>query len=154
MTAFLISLLLLTACGQSAPETAADNCLMNEEKERLKTEMNLDRRIRIFEAGSRRCESSVVNFIVRGEFQYCPGALRAWRSLLEQSLQDIQSRPGRKDKSRALIRFEIQIRRAIAAVRDSRVRVPVELLQEIDDWLGRAEEIRKDLVKILFPGSA
>jgi hypothetical protein len=153
MTVCLISLLFLAAYGQSAPVAAADNCLMNEEKERLKTETNLDRRIRIFEAGSRRCESSVVNFITRGEFQYCPGTLQAWRGLLEQSLQDIHSRPGRKDKSRALIRYEIHLRRAIAAVRDARVKAPLELLQGIDEWIDRAEEIRKDMVKILFPAS-
>lgn len=132
----------------SAPSAS---CLMDQEKERLARETNLDRRIRIYEAASHRCSESLMGYITRGEHQHCAGMLQAWRTLLDQALEDIMARPGRKDRSRALLRFEIELRRAIDAVRDARFNLPPEQLEKADAQLERADEVRKQLVKILFP---
>lgn len=84
------------------------------------------------------------------EFDKLAVALNAWSELLSLSARDIEKAVDRKKKSRALIRYEIHLRGAAGEVRDLKYRLPEEHQDLIDTWVNRAEEVRKQLVEILF----
>jgi hypothetical protein len=142
-----IALFLQTAVGVS---NQSGSCLLPDEDNRLKTEIKLDNRIKIYQNASTRCQSA---------FQYAAAAsnpgpvsriLDGWMQVLEMSLQDIEKNSDRRKKSKALIKYEIHLRKALAAMQDSKMKFSYEDMQQIDSWTGKADTIRKKFVDILF----
>ncbi len=152
----LVSCSLLWVCNllaQSAgltPAQAAD-CLTAPEKARLEKEVKLDRRVKIYDEVCERFENGLILLIQQQDLKAVPDHLKCWIDVLDRSLKDIQNSPGRKDKSKALIRYEIDLRKAINTVQESRARADVDTLDAFDTWLANAEGIRQKMVALLFP---
>ena len=84
------------------------------------------------------------------EFEVVDDGLNAWIKVLSASLEDIEMNVNRKKMSRALIRYEIQLRKAFGDLQDLKYKTPVEEQEKIEKWLGRAEGIRDSFLSILF----
>ncbi len=148
-----LTLLVWTAIVAQSPTPGAPQdtgCLLPAEKLRLQTETKLDNRIKMYEAASTRCESIVQYALSTPTPPSITPTLNGWMQLLEASLKDIEQSADRKNKSKALIRYEIQLRKAISELQDFKMKGSYEQLQEIDAWTEKAENIRKKFVDILF----
>ncbi len=140
---------------QAAVPAAGDqlDCLTRMDRDKLARESKLDNRIRIYDEASSRCEKMIAGMIQQEAFQSTPEKLKLWSALLDSALQDIESSPGRKDKSKALIRFEIHLRRSISAMQELKLKALVEQQDAFEGWINGSELVRKKLVGFLFPGS-
>jgi len=76
--------------------------------------------------------------------------LKAWPDLMAEASRDIDRNIGRKKKSKNLIHFEIQLRRALLDLRNLKFQVPHEYQDEFESVLDRVDGVRKKLVEILF----
>ena len=138
----------LQATGVSAfPE----GVLSPDEKIRLEKESKIENRIKVYEKASTRIYSTIQAAISKNQFQSVPGDLELWTALLDASLKDIEANLKSKKKSRALIKYEIQVRKAMVAIQDSKIRAPIEQQDVFDSCLARAAAVHKRLVEILFP---
>ena len=107
-------------------------------------------RIKIYLSASRRMQQSVHAAVRGGDFSNVPDALKSWVSLLSGSLQDIEANLKVKTKSKPLIRYEIQVRKALTEFKTYKTKAPVEQQDEFDEQLAGAEKIRKRFVEIIF----
>ncbi len=128
-----------------------DNCLLPAERERLQREPKLDNRIKIYDEANRRCEAELTKLVQSGETQPVSNHLKRWISLLESSRKDIEETKTRKDKSKALIRYEIHLRKSISTVQEAKLKSQVEQLEDFESWLTRAEKVHSAFVAALFP---
>jgi hypothetical protein len=143
-------LLLLVQSTQSGPVQITVG-LADTEKARLLREPKLDNRIKIYDAVNTRFDAALIGMLQRQELDSGPSLLKSWGDLLDQASVDIDSSPGRKEKSKALIRYEIHLRKSISAVQEAKIKATVEQSDAFESWLERAERIRKKYVAILFP---
>jgi hypothetical protein len=141
-----------TAWQSSASlQTDSQGCLLPGEVERLAREVKLDARIKIYDEGNTRCEAMLVGYLQKGEFQRIPAHLNSWITFLEGSMKDIGESSSRKEKSKALIRFEIHLRKSIGTVQEAKLRAQVEQLEDFESWLTRAGKVHNSFVGMLFP---
>src|SRR5512140_3474466 len=132
--------ILLILVPQAAEEGARpSDCLLPAELRKLETEPRLDSRVKIYETASDRCLASARQALALPNPPPVSSILNGWMQLLERSLGDIEKHSDRKKKSKALIRFEIQLRKSIAELKDSRMKVNYEEMQEIDSWTDKAD---------------
>ena len=146
------ALILGLAAQAGGPSSESDSGLTAAEKEQLQKEQKIDSRIKIYETASTRLFKALEANVLKEDFQSVPACLKTWTSLLDLAVEDINANASRKKKSKALIRYEIQLRKALADVQGFKIRAPVDEQDEFDAFLNRAEEIRKKFVDILFPG--
>ncbi len=137
--------------GAAPSPTTGIQCHMEIEISRPEKEARLDRRIKIYDEASERYKNTLIRLVQMQELPSVPAQLKSWSEMLNASLKDIEASPGRKDKSKALLRYEIHLRRAISAVQESKIKANVEQVGAFEAWLTQTEEIRKRLVAILFP---
>jgi len=143
--------LILCAFLQAAPPALLEgNLLSASEKTRLAAARKLDDRIKVYEAACRRMQQTVHRAAAGDDFSPIPVGLEAWTGLLAGSLEDIEANLQGKKKSRALIRYEIRVRKTITEFRGYKARAPVEQQDVFDLHLARAEEIRKRFVDLIF----
>ena len=145
---FALQLILVVLAQTSASETGT--CLLPNEQTRLKTEQKLDNRIKIYQTASTRCQSSFDYAAASADAASVPGILERWMRLLEISLQDIEAHADRRRKSKALIRYEIHLRKALSDLEDFKMKFPYEEMQQISAWTTKADGIRRKFVDILF----
>ena len=145
----ILSLALLIQARGSLPGPVLE-CLTPGEKSQLSTEKNIDKRVKIYETASTRLFDSVQSAVAKEDFEAVPVKLRSWLELLNWSLTDIEESIKLKKTSKELIRFEIQLRKAILSMHDNKVTAPEDAHEALASWLNRAEEIRKRFVDILF----
>jgi hypothetical protein len=143
---FLLSMLLQAA----SPPSALDNVLNPEEKARIERETKIDGRIKVYESASTRIQKTLQTAVSEEEFQAVPDSLKLWTALLSGSLQDIEANLKTKKKSRALINYEIQVRKAISNTQSYKLKAPVEQQETFDSCISQAESVRKRFVEILF----
>jgi len=124
--------------------------LLDAERVRLEREVKLDRRIKIFEAASIRYQNSITSSVQNQELQTVPTQLKSWANLLESSLKDVEKSTARKDKSKALIHYEIHLRKAVSDIQELKLKASVDELDSFESWLAKAEEVRKKFVDMLF----
>jgi len=120
------------------------------ERIKLDNEGKIDSRIRIYEGASDRFHKTVRSALQKQEFEVVDDALNSWLKVLSASLEDIEMNVNRKTMSRALIRYEIQLRKAFGDMQDLKYKAPLEEQEKIEKWLGRAEGIRDSFLSILF----
>lgn len=120
------------------------------EKGQLEKELKIDNRIRIYESASDRILRSIQIDARTKEFATVPDRLKSWSEFLTVARKDIEDRMYRNKKSKALIRFEIRLRKAIADIKQLKIQSPAEQQQDFDTWLAQAEDVRKKCVDILF----
>ena len=121
-----------------------------KEKAKIEKEKTVEGRIKVYEAASKRMQKTLETAIDQENFQSVPENLKLWTSLLLKSLEDIETNLKTKKKSRALIKFEIQIRKAIANTENYKIRAPVEQQEAFDSCIAQAEKVRRRFVEILF----
>ena len=126
------------------------NALNVEEKARIHRAQSIDDRIKVYHTASQRMQQSVEAAVSNNDFSGVPDALKLWVALLSGSLEDIEANLKAKKKSKALIRYEIQVRKANAAFRGCKAKAPVDQQDEFDAQIAGAEKIRARLVDIIF----
>jgi hypothetical protein len=120
------------------------------EKAQIEQADTVERRIKVYEAASKRIHQSLEAAIVKDDFHDVPDNLQLWTSLLAKSLEDIEANLKAKKKSRALIRYEIQIRKSISRTESLKIRAPVDQQDIFNSCIAQAERVRKRFVEILF----
>jgi hypothetical protein len=142
---------MLLQAGSVAPISFPDDVLTAAEKAQIERESNnVEHRIKIYQSASARIQKDLQESIAEDDFQTVPGNLKKWVLLLSSSLKDIESNLKARKKSRPLINYEIQVRKAIAGTQEYKMRAPVELQDVFESSLGQAETVRKRFVEILF----
>jgi hypothetical protein len=144
-----ITVLILCACAEAQPQAALD-WATSAERTRLQSQEKIENRIKVYELASERYRKEVMEYAGRQEFDALTQILASWTQLLEESHKDIDANIGRKKKSRALIRYEIQLRKSIGDMQQTKLKARADDLEEFESWVDRAEEIRKTFVNILF----
>jgi hypothetical protein len=147
----LLGLVLLVQTSGNAP--VPDNGLTNAENEQLRKEQKIDGRIKIYDKASTRIFKALQGEVRKDDFQAAPSTLKKWTALLDSAAQDIEARASRKKKSKALIRYEITLRKALSDVQGFKLQAPLDQQDTFDAFLKHAQEIRKGFVDILFPGA-
>ncbi len=120
------------------------------EKAQLEKEEKIDNRIKIYEGASTRWHGAIRRGVSTNDYNGIPEIMKAWTSLLTASLKDIDEHMQRKKKSRALIQYEIQLRKEITEMQDFKLKAPLELQEDFEQWMANAEDVHKKFVDILF----
>jgi len=126
------------------------NALNAVEKASINRAQSVDDRIKVYHAASKRMQQSVEAAVSSNDFSSVPDALKLWVALLSGSLEDIEANLKAKKKSKALIRYEIQVRQASSDFRGYKAKAPVDQQDAFDVQLAGAEKIRKSFVDIIF----
>ncbi len=130
--------------------TPGPDGLLDSERARLERETKLDRRIKVFEAASMRYQGALTVSIQKQELQGVSAQLKSWTNLLESSLKDVERSTSRKEKSKALIHYEIHLRKAISDMQELKLKASVDEFDAFESWLSRAEHVHKKFVDMLF----
>jgi hypothetical protein len=133
----------------SVPAGASD-FFTPEEKAKIEKTDSAESRIKIYRNASERIQKSLHKSVDKEEFDSVPDTLKRWTSLLEKSFDDIQANLKAKKKPGSLIDYEIQVRKAIVAMKEHKIKVPVEQQDAFDACLAQAESIRRKMMEILF----
>jgi len=141
-----LSLFLLAGAVAAFP----DGILSPAEKLRIEGESKVENRVKVYEAASVRIQRAIQAAISKDEFGTVPENMELWTTLLEHSLKDIETNLKSKKKPRPLIKYEIQVRKAIAATQKSKIRAPVGQQDVFDSCVARAAAVHKRLVELLF----
>ena len=153
MFSYVFSLALIAGFSmlqvRQAPESS--DWLTPLERSRLLIEQKIDNRIKIYRSASERYKTSVAAAVKKQEYAALPAVLQSWTNLLDASREDIDASINRKKKSKTLKNYEIQIRKSINDLQAFRTSVPVEIFDQFESWLNRAERVRSSFVDILFP---
>jgi hypothetical protein len=152
----LISLLpvliaLFLQSGDKVVLPASPDTLTPSERAKLEGETDIEARVRLYEAVSTRHLRAVEEHVKTEEFEKLPPQLQAWADVISASRVDAEKHISRKKKSRALIRYEIHLRKAIGDVRALKFKLPTEIEAVLLSWIEKAEEARTKFVEILFP---
>ena len=102
------------------------------------------------ESNLRQIQLELETAVTKENFQSVPDNLQTWNSLLSKTLEDIEANLKSNKKSRALISFEIQLRKSITRTESLKIRAPADQQDIFDSCLDQAEKIRKRFVDILF----
>lgn len=121
-----------------------------KEKAGLANANSLDDRIKVYEAASRRTLKMLRETARQDKSNTVPDILKTWTSLLTGSLEDISANSKSKKKSKKLIKYEIQVRKAINDIQDLKVKASIEHQDAYDSCIDQAETIRKKFIDILF----
>ncbi len=144
----MLSVMLQAAGAPPQP----DDGLTAAEREQLQKQQKLDGRIKIYAIASKRLFKTLEAQVLKEDFQSDLATLKTWAALLDLASKDIGENASRKKKSKALIRYEIELRKALGDVQGFKIRAPVDQQDAFTAFLEHAERIRKGFVDILFPG--
>ncbi len=147
-----IALMVGLAMQTGSAPALSDDGLTAAEREQLQQQQNIENRIKIYDNATARFFKTIEASVLKDDFDSVPALLKSWTKLLDMALKDIDANASRKKKSKALIRYEIRVRKAISNMQDYKIRAPVDQQEAFDAWLNNAEETRKKFVAILFPG--
>ena len=121
-----------------------------QEMAQFSTAQKVDDRIQVYAAASLRMQRSMTAEIGNNDFSHIPKELDLWVELLSGSLKDIDANVQAKKKSKSLIRYEIQVRKDLAILKEYKVKAPIDQQDVFDSKLAEAESIRKRFVDIIF----
>lgn len=120
------------------------------EKAQLENATNIEQRIKVYTAASRRIQQTLEASVDKEDFRTVPENLTLWIALLSKSLEDIEANLKSKKKSGALIKYEIQLRKSITNTTSLKIRAPVDQQDLFDSCISQAETVRRKFVAILF----
>jgi len=151
MSIFLPFALLLNLLFQAggAPSPPGD-IFTPVERAQFEKAASIENRIKIYEKVSVRLQQELEAAVTKEEFQTVPGILNAWNWLLTKSLEDIETNLKAKKKPRALINYEIQLRKSIDRTQNLKIRATADLQDAFDSCMQQAEKVRRRFVEILF----
>ena len=143
--------LALGSQGSVAPSPVTPaGCLADLDKQRLSTGAGIEKRIKICKEISDRFNKAVTQAEKKEMTEEVWALLACWRDHLAASLKDIETNINRKKRSGALKDFEIQLRKSIRDMEDSRLKVPDQGSSHYAAWLDQANAVRKKFVEMLF----
>ena len=145
-----LSLFLSLVFQAGSPAGAPGSALTPTEQLKLEKEDKIDGRIKIYQSASKRIQRTIEEAVGKDDFKAVPQNLRLWVSLLSDSLKDIGSNLKTKKKSRALIKFEIQVRKEILATQNYKIKAPIDQQDLFESCLEQAENVRSKFVELLF----
>ena len=146
----LLPLVLYAMLQGFVPPLLEGDILNAVEKAQLGRAQKVDDRIKVYQSASSRMQRSVHAAVSSDDFSGVPEAVKLWVSLLAGSLEDIDANVQAKKKSKALIRYEIQVRKTLTEFKGYKAKAPIEQQDEFDAQLASAEIIRKRFVEIVF----
>jgi len=120
------------------------------EKAQLENAKNIEQRIKVYTAASRRIQQTLEASVDKEDFRTVPENLTLWIALLSKSLEDVEANLKSKKKSGALIKYEIQLRKSIANTASLKIKAPVDQQDLFDSCISQAETVRRKFVAILF----
>jgi len=120
------------------------------EKAQLENATNIEQRIKVYTATSRRIQQTLETSVDKEDFRTVPENLTLWIALLSKSLEDVEANLKSKKKSGALIKYEIQLRKSITNTTSLKIRAPVDQQDLFDSCISQAETVRRKFVAILF----
>jgi hypothetical protein len=136
---------------QTAPGPLFQGDVLNaEEKTQLGRAQTTDDRIKVYYSASKRMQQWMHVSVSGNDFSKAPDILEQWGELLSGSLKDIEANLTTKKKSKPLIKYEIEVRKAITAFKAYKTNAPLDQQDLFDSKLADAETIRKRLVEIIF----
>src|SRR5262245_53561869 len=147
---WLLSPLAVVLQAAPAAPTQSNEAFTHAEKVRLDSDGDIEDRVKIYESVSTRHLRSM-QALVKEESDKIPAGLEAWAAAIETSREDIEKHISRNKKSRALIRYEIHLRKAITELNEIKFKRPAEASEAFEKWNVKAEEVRRRFVSILFP---
>ena len=103
-----------------------------KEIKKLEKERNVNDRIKIYTNASKTIQKRLHKAVSRGQFQSVPGEMKLWTTLLSKSYEDIKANLNPEKKSKNLIKFEIQVRKSLADIRDYQLKAPVDQQDAFD----------------------
>jgi len=140
----------LCAFFQAPAAPLKEGILDAQEMAQFSRAQKVDDRIQVYAAASLRMERSMTAEIGTNDFSHIPKELDLWVELLSGSLNDIDANIQPKKKPKYLIRYEIQVRKALAVLKEFKVKAPIDQQDIFDSKLTEAEAIRKRFVDIIF----
>jgi hypothetical protein len=149
---FLCSLALSLWLQGNVPPAAMtnSNCFNAIEIKQLSAQDKIDGRVKVYRGISERIHKALQSAVsMRNDAEIAP-LIRCWKELLAASLKDIEAYINRKKKSGALIDYEIQLRKSIVDMGNSRLKVPYEQQSDFESWLAQAKIAHDRFVDILF----
>jgi predicted nucleotide-binding protein (sugar kinase/HSP70/actin superfamily) len=147
----LLVLLFLTL-APALQNPAVQDGLTDLERSKIAGQQNIEGRIKVYQSASERYRTTLFSALKKQDYAPVPQTLESWSNLLTFSLQDIdKSIVNRKKKSKALIRYEIQLRKAISDVQALKTAAPVEIFDQLESWAKQADAVRQKFVQIIFP---
>jgi hypothetical protein len=144
---FLILNILIQVAG---PSPAKGEAFTPEEKSRLALSESLNSRIKIYDEAAQRIQNDLQESVNKEQFETVPNILTAWVSLLQTSINDIETDPKANKKSKKLRKFEIHLRKAIKDLPEVKRKTPYEQHDTFDSCIAKTETIRKKMIDILF----
>jgi len=106
-----------------APDFPAGTFTEKEAGKIEKESDDVEGRIKVYQKASERMLKDLRNAVSEKKFQTVPENLSTWTILITESLKDIEANLERKKKRpRPLIKYEIQVRKAIREIRDFKIR--------------------------------
>jgi len=120
------------------------------EKAQLENAKNIEQRIKVYTAASRRIQQTLEASVDKEDFRTVPENLTLWIALLSKSLEDVEANLKSKKKPGALIKYEIQLRKSITNTTSLKIRAPVDQQDLFDSCISQAETVRRKFVAILF----
>ena len=151
MLVFQLTFFTLFALAQvAAVPPFAEDILDAKEKVRMGRAIKIEDRIKVYEAASKRIQQTLEAAVAVDDFSKAPDILKLWSSLLAGSLEDIETNLKTRKKSKPLIRYEIQVRKAIAACQGYKTKAPLDQQDLFASYLAQAEKVRKRFVEIIF----
>jgi hypothetical protein len=149
LVALIASFLAQAPPGSDAKWTSA---LFPEERAQLARQSRIEGRVPIYQKASARFAPSLEKLVHEEKFAEVRKELELWKELIAASRDDIVASvpPGKRPK--AVIRYEIHLRKMIAQMQSLRVKASVEAFDAFERWGASAEECRKAILAVIFPG--
>jgi hypothetical protein len=142
---FWLSLVLQTAV------LSTNEFLTADEQNRFDKATEVEGRIKIYHSALKRIQETIETAAAKDDFEKVPETLKRWTSILVKSCDDIETNLKKKKRSRALIKYEIDIRQSIEQNKKIKYKAPFEQLELFNSYIAEAEAVRKRLLKVLFP---
>jgi hypothetical protein len=146
----LLVLALVSQGNPSQSPTAPWNCVSDSDQQRLSVETGIEKRIKIRKEISDRFHKTVERVQKMQQPDAVAALLACWSDHLAASLKDVESYVNRKKRSGALKNFEIELRKSIRFMEDSRLKASYQESAQYDAWLDQAKKVREKFVDILF----
>lgn len=146
----IIALFLILQTGP-VPDFPAGTFTKKEAEKIAKESHDIEERIKVYQKASERILKTVGDAVSGKKFEAVGESLSLWTALLTESLKDIEANLGRrKKKSKPLIKYEIQVRKAIKDLRDYKIRAPGGQQDAFSRCISLADGVRSRMVDILF----
>jgi len=150
LTSFSLLLIFFLQSGYT-PSFPEGTFTGKEKKKIEKNQDNLEERTEVYRDACVRILKQLRKDIAQNDYPVIPDRLKTWTTLLSESLKDIEANmnPDKK-KPKDLMKYEIEIRKAINDLKDYQLRAPAGQQDVFERCISEADTIHGKIVDILF----